>query len=125
MHDYEKWYDEAMHESNAAGYVGVTAAQTITHQAAHITELEAQLAAAKQADRRKDVDRYQWQPIETAPNGDSDIFLVAGIESSRLYWASAAKRGKALLSKLFYTPTGNSISAPTHWMPLPAEEKQA
>lgn len=55
MDDYERWYGEAMHESNAAGYAGVTAAQTIAHQAACITELEAQLAEAK-----KDADRYQW-----------------------------------------------------------------
>lgn len=78
-------------------------------QSTRVTELEAQLAAVQ-----KDAERYQWQPIETAPNGATDVFLVAGIGSGRLYWASAAKPGRAPLSNLFYTPTGNSISAPTH-----------
>lgn len=45
FNDYKAWYDEAMVASNTAGYVGMSAAQTITTMAQRIEELEAHKAA--------------------------------------------------------------------------------
>lgn len=61
-----------------------------------------------------------WQPIETAPE-DGSVFLVGNIGAGKqLHWTRAAVRGRMPLAKVFYTPLGESINAPTHWALLPA-----
>lgn len=60
----------------------------------------------------------EWKPIESAPNK----CIVANISNGKLWWASAAQRGKGVLRLLWYTLAGNSLGTPTHYIELPAQE---
>ena len=73
---------------------------------------------------RKDADRIEWQPIETAPKDGTDILVMTGetmhvvrwinIHGDFDYWAvDDNKHGP-------FTLRGK---APTHWMPLPEPPK--
>lgn len=73
---------------------------------------------------RKDADRIEWQPIETAPKDGTDILVMTGetmhvvrwinIHGDFDYWAvDDNKHGP-------FTLRGK---APTNWMPLPEPPK--
>ena len=73
---------------------------------------------------RKDAERIEWQPIETAPKDGTDILVMTGetmhvvrwinIHGDFDYWAvDDNKHGP-------FTLRGK---APTHWMPLPETPK--
>ena len=62
-------------------------------------------------------DFAEWQPIETAPKGEDDFFLVCAVGDDRSPFvvrgsimASARKPG---------TPKHLTLNYLTHWMPLP------
>mgnify|MGYP001562938001 CR=1 FL=1 len=60
----------------------------------------------------------EWQPIETAPQGDDDFFLVCGVGDDR---SPFVVRGSILKSaREPRTPSHLHLHWLTHWMPLPA-----
>lgn len=75
------------------------------------------LANLKRAFAEHDIPWPDWRPIETAPTGDKDFFLVFGVGDKRNPFVV---RGDILKS-------GRKADAPsilhlrwlTHWMPLP------
>ena len=69
----------------------------------HITELEA---------------ANEWQPIETAPKGDTDIILAYSLEGMDIAWWSEGQNDWLTLE------TGTYLAdRPTHWQPLPTPPK--
>ena len=98
--------------------------------ATHITELEAQLADAKQvandcrivADNAiAEAKKYQWIPIETAPKDGEPILLrVDNVIGSGRY-RSLHRTIKTMLN--FYFDGATLHSGATHWMPLPSAPK--
>jgi hypothetical protein len=63
-------------------------------------------------------DRDGWRPIETAPRGDDDFFLVCGVDDPR---SPFVVRGQILWSaRKPNTPSHLHLHYLTHWMPLPA-----
>lgn len=59
----------------------------------------------------------EWQPIETAPTGDNDFFLVCAIEDDR---SPFVVRGSIFKSARTHPVTHHlSMAYLTHWMPLP------
>lgn len=65
-----------------------------------------------------DVYVAEWQPIETAPNGEA--VLLARIDGDYLHWATDAKKSRI---GFWSTLNGRSVNEPTHWMPLPTPPK--
>lgn len=60
-----------------------------------------------------------WQPIETAPTGDDDFFLVCGAGDDR---PPFVVRGAILKSaRQTNTPSHLHLHWLTHWMPLPGK----
>lgn len=60
----------------------------------------------------------EWQPIETAPTGDEDFFLVCGLGDDRNPFVV---RGDILKNgRRSDTPRILHLRWLTHWMPLPA-----
>jgi hypothetical protein len=62
-----------------------------------------------------------WQPIETAPTGDDDFFLVC-CDDPRDDRSPFVVRGSIFKSaRKSNTPGHLSLSYLTHWQPLPAK----
>lgn len=60
----------------------------------------------------------EWQPIETAPTGDNDFYLVCGVGDERHPFVV---RGSILkTARGPRTPEHLTMNWLTHWMPLPA-----
>jgi hypothetical protein len=58
-----------------------------------------------------------WQPIESAPKGDDDLFLVCGVGDDR---GAFVVRGSILRSaRKASTPSHLHLHWLTHWHPLP------
>lgn len=65
----------------------------------------------------------KWQPIETAPTGDDDFFLVCGVGDER---SAFVVRGSILKSaRRSDTPSHLHLHWLTHWMPLPAKPEDS
>ena len=62
-----------------------------------------------------------WQPIDTAPKGDDDFFLVCGVGDDR---SAFVVRGSILKSaRKDNAPSHLHLHWLTHWMPLPPKPK--
>lgn len=100
---------------------------TIDAQATRITELEAQLADAKQvandcrivADNAiAEVKKNQWQPIETAPKDGTEIVVGYGLQSGFPKKIVSFNKLHNFWSHYGEANIGLQNNA-THWMPLP------
>ncbi len=60
----------------------------------------------------------QWQPIESAPTGDDDFFLVCAVRDDRNPFVVRGSIFKS--ARQARTPGHLSLHHLTHWMPLPA-----
>jgi hypothetical protein len=59
----------------------------------------------------------EWQPIETAPTGEDDFYLVCGVWDQR---SPFVVRGSILATaRKANTPSHLEMRYLTHWMPLP------
>lgn len=80
-----------------------------------------QVMAEAVVDALSALDRQEWQPIETAPKGDDDFFLVCGADDPR---SPFVVRGYILWSaRKCDTPSHLHLNWLTHWMPLPAKPR--
>ena len=68
--------------------------------------------------------RDEWQPIETAPKDGTSVLGFDGIGIAIMEWwePEPEEDGESRYpSWVSYSNTGQEfLSAPTHWMPLPA-----
>jgi len=63
----------------------------------------------------------EWEPIESAPKGDDDFFLVCGVGDERCpFVICGAILWGALDRDRHKTPSHLHMNWLTHWMPLPA-----
>ena len=66
---------------------------------------------------------HEWQPIETAPTGEDDFFLVCGVGDER---SPLVIRGTILeTARRPNTPSHLHLHWLTHWMPLPPKPSEA
>ncbi len=82
------------------------------------------LAAKGLYDRDECTFAGQWQPIETAPTGDDDFFLV-GCDDPADERSPFVVRGSIFKSaRQSRTPGHLSLHHLTHWQPLPAKPQR-
>jgi Protein of unknown function (DUF551) len=65
--------------------------------------------------------RFEWRPIETAPNEGRMVLLFAIVDSATGNWSM--RIGSRWRGGDQWNGWGNSWIEPTHWMPLPTIPK--
>lgn len=61
----------------------------------------------------------EWQPIETAPTGDHDFYLVCTTDPDDPRSAFVVRGSILASARKTGTPKHLSLGYLTHWMPLP------